>query len=432
MDSGYIITGRTSSFGNGGYGVYVIRTKQNGDTLWTKVYGNVGWDSGLKIKQTADGGFVIHGARNLSGGPPFDMFLMKINNIGDMLWAKTYGGSNDEGGNFLSICVDGGYIIGGATQSFGVGGYDILLVKVDSAGNIQWAKTYGGTLDDGGINILQTSDGGYIVCGVTKSYGTGDNDAFLMKVDSNGNVQWAKKYDESVDYRMWGLVQNSNKEIVLAGDRGDLSTSNRDGCIIKTDSIGNVKWCKTYFGGSDIDLLFGLSLCQDYGFISAGISYSTITNYDVFIVKTDSAGDSGCNQTPVFPTVSAITFDTTDPVIPVTSGGIIAMGTYSIVKRGGKIDTLCFTNGIEEAIINKNDILIFPNPTTGKFEVNIEKSEVKSLEIYNIQGQIVKTIINNQSKTTNEIDISALPDGIYLLKIQSDKKSVIRKIIKIN
>jgi len=113
-------------------------------------------------------------------------------------FAKTYGGTSDDMARFVQQTPDGGYIVVGYIDSFGAGDYDIFLIKTDANGNIQWAKTYGGTNDDGAYSVQQTSDGGYIVAGYTYSFGAGSADLFLIKTNANGNIQWAKTYGGTI------------------------------------------------------------------------------------------------------------------------------------------------------------------------------------------------------------------------------------------
>jgi hypothetical protein len=117
-----------------------------------------------------------------------DLFLIKTDVNGNIIWAKTYGGTSDDYATSVQQTSDGGYIVAGETQSFGAGYRDILLIKTDANGNIIWAKTYGGTDWDKALSVRQTSDGGYIVAGYTYSFGAGSRDLFLIKTDVNGNI----------------------------------------------------------------------------------------------------------------------------------------------------------------------------------------------------------------------------------------------------
>jgi hypothetical protein len=122
------------------------------------------------------------------GAGDFDIFLIKTDANGNRIWAKTYGGTSDDYAYSVQQTSDGGYIVAGVTWSFGAGYWDIFLIKTDANGNLQWAKTYGGIGDDEARSVQQTSDGGYIVAGYTYSFGAGYNDFFLIKTDANGDI----------------------------------------------------------------------------------------------------------------------------------------------------------------------------------------------------------------------------------------------------
>jgi hypothetical protein len=187
-DGGYILAGFTASFGAGGYDIFLIKTDANGNIQWAKTFGGTYSDRATSVQQTSDGGYIVAGGTWSFGAGSNDIFLIKTDAKGNIQWAKTYGGTADDLASSVQQTSDGGYIVVGYTYSFGAGGYDIFLIKTDAKGNIQWAKTYGGATDDGASSVQQTSDGGYIVAGWTYSFSAGDDDIFLIKMNARGNV----------------------------------------------------------------------------------------------------------------------------------------------------------------------------------------------------------------------------------------------------
>jgi len=191
IDGGYIIAGSCQNLGNPGFThVYIIKTDSNGDTLWTKTYGDsalVGYDYGASIQQTNDGGYIIVGGTNFGAGNR-NVYLIKINSIGDLLWSIAYGGARNNYGNSVQQTIDGGFIIAGSTSSFSDTLSDVYLIKTNSVGDTLWTRTYGGSNYDYATSVHQTFDGGYIIAGYTSSFGAGGNDLYLIKTDSNGNV----------------------------------------------------------------------------------------------------------------------------------------------------------------------------------------------------------------------------------------------------
>ena len=153
-----------------------------GDTLWTRTYGGSREDRGYSVQQTSDGGYIIAGGTESFGAGERDVYLVKTDSSGDTLWTRTYGGSYQDQGFSLQQTSDGGYIIAGVTRSFGAGGYDVYFVKTDSSADTLWTRTYGGSDDDRGRSVQQTSDGGYVIAGYTGSFGAGYSDVYLVKV----------------------------------------------------------------------------------------------------------------------------------------------------------------------------------------------------------------------------------------------------------
>jgi hypothetical protein len=196
-DNGYILAGYAFSWATGGPDVCFIKTDSRGDTLWTKTFGGIYDDMAFAIQQTSDGGYVAVGFK----GEPrnHDVYLLKTDAEGDTLWTKSYGGEYDDVGSSVQQTRDGGYIIAGHTQSFNEGGDpDVYLLKTDAKGNIIWAKTYGGTDYDVGYKVLQTSDGGFIVVGYSGPELVPGQlagfDVYVLKTNGDGDELWSKTF----------------------------------------------------------------------------------------------------------------------------------------------------------------------------------------------------------------------------------------------
>jgi hypothetical protein len=155
---------------------------------FAKTYGGTYWDWAYSVQQTSDGGYILAGYTGSFGAGLNDIFLIKTDANGNVQWAKTYGGTNHDSAYSVQQTSDGGYIVAGLTRSFGAVGDDIFLIKTDAKGNIQWAKTYGGKGSERASSVRQTADGGYILAGTTISFGAGGADIFLIKTDAKGNI----------------------------------------------------------------------------------------------------------------------------------------------------------------------------------------------------------------------------------------------------
>jgi len=194
QDSGYIIAARTS-VGPMENDLYVVKADYEGNLIWDVMYGGIGENAAYYIDTTSDGNYIITGKTSLYYSVLFDVYLLKINDDGDTLWTRKIGGEDESDiGRCVRPTTDGGYIITGWTYSYGIGTPDssnVYLIKTDSEGYVEWEQTYGGTGEDKGYSVSQTDDGGYIIAGV---YDQGPHtDVYLIKTDSLGNVDWIQE-----------------------------------------------------------------------------------------------------------------------------------------------------------------------------------------------------------------------------------------------
>ncbi|MFC2100273.1 T9SS type A sorting domain-containing protein [Bacteroidota bacterium] len=181
-NNGYVFIAKSASFGAGSYDAWIVRTDWDYNIIWTTTIGGITGDEGYTLQQTANGGF-IGGGRTSSFGPGNESFLIfHLNSSGDSLWAKAYGGTDRDECHSIQQTADGGYIAAGVTKSFGAGNYDFYIVRTDANGDSLWTKTLGGTGDDECRAIKQTPDGGYIIAGSTESFGMGQTDFWLIKL----------------------------------------------------------------------------------------------------------------------------------------------------------------------------------------------------------------------------------------------------------
>jgi hypothetical protein len=239
-DSGYLVTGYSSSLGAGNYDEYVIRTNARGDTLWTRALGGSGDDRGFSVQQTADGGCVVAGLTMSFGAGEGDVYLTRFAQNGDTVWTRTYGGADDDEGFSVQQVADGGFIVAGCTRSFGAGSYDVYLIRTDANGDSLWTRTYGTTHGDGGCAVQQTTDGGFIIAGWTLSLGAGDCDVYLVKTGADGGLLWARTYGGvAADDGYW-VQQTDDGGYVVSGYTRSYGAGSEDAYLLKTDSLGNV------------------------------------------------------------------------------------------------------------------------------------------------------------------------------------------------
>ena len=300
-DGGYIVTGNTYSYGNGEYDVWLIKTDSQGIIEWNKTFGGSEYDDGRSVQQTTDGGYIITGKTDSFGNGGYDVYLIKTNSNGNEEWNKTFGGSNWDVGNSVQQTSDGGYIITGYTFSFGNvnGQNDVWLIKTDSNGNEEWNQTFGGSQNEYGSSIQLTTDGGYIITGSTVYTENFDGDVLLIKTNSEGIEEWNKTFGGTDFYSGSSVQQTTDGGYIISGYtivdyNPRWGNSNVDVYLIKTNSNGNEEWNKT-FGGNKSDRGHSVQQTTDGGYIITGStsSFGSFTHdSDIWLIKTDSEGNT--------------------------------------------------------------------------------------------------------------------------------------------
>jgi hypothetical protein len=231
-DGGYVVAGYTSSYGSGGADAYLVKTDSAGDTLWTRTFGGESYDYGFSVQQTSDSGYIVAGWTTSYGNGQDDVWLIKTNASGDTLWTRTYGGTDDDYGYSVRQTLDGGYIIAGWTSSYGAGNQDLWLIKTDAQGDTLWTRTFGGESYDYGFSVQQTSDSGYIVAGMTYSYGNGYTDAWLIKTDAQGDTLWTKTFGGGSYDNGYSVQQTSDSGYIVAGHTTSCGNGEHDVWLI--------------------------------------------------------------------------------------------------------------------------------------------------------------------------------------------------------
>ena len=321
-DGGYIIVGYTYSYGAG---TYLIKTDANGNESWSKTFVEKICNS---VQQTSDGGYIIMGCTGLYGEGEKDVYLVKTDASGNESWHKTFGGSELDLGWSGQQTFDGGYIIAGNTYSYGAGERDVYLIKTDAMGIESWTKTLGGSDNDNANCVQQTSDGGYIIAGSSDSYGARWGDFYLIKTDASGNESWHQTFGGSGNNSGMSVQQTSDGGYIILGNTSSYGGGS-EVYLIKTDTRGVSQWTQT-FGGSETDLCSNVQQTSDGGYIIIGGTTSFgNANYDVYLIKTDASGDSLWTRT-----FGGSDYDSGNSVKQTSDGGYIIAGTTSSYGAG--------------------------------------------------------------------------------------------------
>ncbi len=293
-DGGYIIGGIIGA--RGALSQFsIIKLFPNGDIEWQKNYGEDDVDSTTSrpysLQQTIDGGYIVAGHVYYSSTPTGDILILKLSFDGTVEWSKIYRGSIIAPTYSILQTDEGGYIVAGETNSFGAGGNDIWILKLTSDGTIEWQKTYGGSDDESANSIQKTKDGGYIVVGSSASFEAGIYDFWILKLSSFGDIEWNKIYGGNKNDQANSIQQTFDGGYVVAGETKSFGAGPSDFWILKLNTLGIIEWQKTY-GGSQNEEASSVQQTIDGGYIVAGSTNSYGEgSRDFFILKLFPNGD---------------------------------------------------------------------------------------------------------------------------------------------
>ncbi len=506
IDGGFILAGSSWSndgdvSGNhGGNDYWIVKLDADGDVEWQKSLGGSEDDGAQSIQQTTDGGYIIAGTsqsndNDVTGNHGFynsygnlintiDYWIVKLSNDGNLVWQKSFGGTEYDQANSVLQTTDGGFIVAGTSRSndgdvsgnhldsLGYQTIDSWIVKLDTDGNLVWQKSLGGSEDDGAYSIEQTTDGGFIIAGNSNSndgdvsvnhgyydyYGNLINsvDDWIMKLDITGNLVWEKSLGGSNVDRASDIQQTSDGGFIVAGwtysNDGDVSGNHGSGdCwIVKLDIPGNIVWQKS-LGGINVDAARSVQQTNDGGYIVAGVSESDdgdvsgnhgiIGSSDYWIVKLDAIGNliwqeclggSGNDYAWDIQQTSDDGFIVAG--LSLSNDGNISgnHGYYDcwIVKLTG--DTL---TGV--ASPSTKSISFYPNPVESQlwFNLTMPASEA-TIRVYDLQGRIRDCglgLSNFGWSKSIQLNIENLPEGFYTIHIINNKtgRSEVGKFVKV-
>jgi len=289
IDQAFLLLGSTSSFGAGLSDVLLLKVDNQGALMWSRTYGGAGFDWASAIHSDNNGYYYIVGYTNSHTGDNADIYVLKIDEDGDVVWSLTLGGDSGDFGFSLDLTVNGDILVTGGTWSYGEGYEDIIVYKVSSEGTVLWQQTYGGPFSDRPYSIQSTADGGAIICGETWPW---LNDIFLLKIDAQAHEVWTMTYGG--DHYDWGhsVRQTADHGYILCCTTSSFGAGEDDILVLKTDENGQLEWSRTC-GGPGCETGYSIEAALDGGYVVTGSTNSYgAGDFDVFLIKTDALGYS--------------------------------------------------------------------------------------------------------------------------------------------
>jgi hypothetical protein len=289
-DGGFLACGVTNSYGEGFCDVYVVKVDSQGKLQWEKYYGGGRSDYANAMCHVDGEGYMVVGSTWSLGNGEADAYLLKIDEEGNEQWSRTFGGPYYERASSVQQTDDGGFIVAGWTTSFGNGGVDMFLLKVDANGNEQWRNTYGGDGDDFCHAVGLTRDGGFIASGNALALGSSRTDASVIKTNGKGEVEWSRRFGGSGDEYGRSIIQTGDGGYVLAGHTSSFGSGGPDVYFVRMDSIGDTLWTRA-FGGEGTDGCAAIVSSANGGFAATGWTNSFgAGEFDIYFMEIDSSG----------------------------------------------------------------------------------------------------------------------------------------------
>lgn len=412
-DTGYLLLSSSNSF-SGSSDIYLLKVDKLGNYQWQHTYGGNEIEAACKIKYTQDGNLALAGYTSSFLNSTYDFYLIKANMNGDTIWTKHYGTNEWDFANSMDTCSDGGYILAGKTYDSGNAFSDILVIKTDANGDEEWRKKIGGNKDEVANSIFTFNDG-YIICGTTESIGAGGKDIYVIKIDLSGNIVWERtlggSQDDTGESVLLDIVHN---ELIVGGNTKSfgidlyynfyLQKLSLSGNIIPVSFI-STNSSNYYLNEIIVRQNGNIMLCGDIDFFSS--TDFMLFEYDNnlnFIVGTTYGG---------------LYRDSPNALIPTLDGGICAIGSTASFGFGldniylVKCDTLVTNVGnlqnfvsIESVEDNINqESIVFPNPSNGVFTFrlrNVDHAEKFSDLTYELYNTLGQKVQLERPQLLNQ------------------------------
>ena len=436
-DHNIVCAGRSNLQAGSPTAAIIFKSDPSGQLLWSKSYGGTANDDIVQIIETSDNGYAAIGfSESLSSGSS-DILFIRTDINGDTIFTRSYGTIEDEDGSNIIQLPDGGFIITGRQITYPGGKQesDGLLLRTDASGNLLWTKMYGDSLWEELTAVKLLPDNGYIISGSTSTFGAGNYDILLMKTDSSGSVQWSKTFGKSWTDAGYDIYINPDFSFVISGYTESLGYGHRFGTdssnifLLKTNENGDLLWMETYGDGLQ-DEAFRSAKASDGGYLIAGFTnnYHLNDSSQMIFIKTDSLGFTGCHEQRVTPVDSAITM----PFQSVSFNQLSGLSEDTLILIQTSInpanDDACLFASVNSKISFEPSLSISPNPFNDKIKIESENNETNEIIIYDIFS---RKIFSKKFQKNTVLNTENFEKGIYLYEIHDEKGMLQKgKIIK--
>lgn len=488
----FLLNGATTSYGQGSADAMMIKTDNAGNTIWSKVYGLSDFDNSEFAIEATDHGYVGVG-RCIAplGSVGTDAWIFKVDSNGVLQWSKNFGNNGVNDGFVQAInTADGGFAFIGNTRSIGAGSDDIFLVHTDANGDTIFTRSYGTVQTESGLSLIQTSNGDYAICGRQQTFpgGVAQSDGFILRTDGNGDLLWSKLYGDTLWEEFESIRELPNGDLVVAGSTVSFGQGDYDILVVRVNNLGNLisdfayggpktdaaynlivnsdlsmvmsgyseglgyghrlmgddstniflmkvqengalDWMMTYGDGLQ-DEAYRSAKCSDGGYMISGYTtnYTFPDSTQMLFIKTDSLGASGCHEELASPIYSSVVIPTANVGFVQASGvNVTNVSTIELTVNTANNDACLFATVNQNAL---NELIsVSPNPFTNQINLMLKGIIAHSISIYDVNG---KMILNKKGIFTNDVSFntSEFSKGFYVLKIDYDSGQKIVKLIK--
>jgi hypothetical protein len=436
------LIGNTGSFGHGSTDIWLIALDSNGDFLWQKFYGTPEIEKAMDAIMTPQGDIFIVGTTTQYYSKSYQVYFLGLDSYGQIITANTYGGVDWEFGYGLCQTTDSTFAIVGETYSYGHGQSDIYVLKVNRQGDTLWTKTYGGSLEDRAKSIKLMPDSSLIIAGASKSYGNGTYDYYFLRINQIGDTLWSRILHHITDAEFMDVLVNPDTSLVFCGYQKDSADTYRDIALIKYNDQGSLLWNRCYLFHESSDAYASTIVSRPNGNIIFGGTSTYRPTADARVIESDS---DGWFESSIF----IGTNDADDYgykmtqdlfhgehyfMIGSTKGYGVSMSGLFFVRFDSNLyhDTTRIID-LPTAIpnkINSQQILLYPNPAQS--QIYIQLSEYLGISDLRIYDLNGREVIHKSiiGGATIKIDIHSLSNGFYQIRITNGQSLLRSQFIK--